>query len=133
MRPLSSVGLVASLLLLAACEDVTGDGGLWRSQVGRLDANGDASVELPASVASPARLPALTCYTADPADPPDARVWFAVSSAQLPARVGTVDVPTSQRVLSNCLVETSALNSNRLVATLEGETPGWLYQFVVAY
>ena len=73
-------------------------------------------------------IPALTCYTADPTDPPESRVWFAVGSVELPVRVDP-----SGEVLSNCILEASPNNANRLLATLEGETPGWLYQFVVVY
>jgi hypothetical protein len=128
MRTLSSVGLVLSVLALTACEDSTGVGGIWRSPIGTLNASGNASVELPPSAGNTSNLPALTCYTANPADPPDSRVWFAVGSVELPLRVDP-----QREVLSNCILEGSPTGSNRLMATLEGETPGWLYQFVVVY
>ena len=70
MRTLSSVGLVLSVLALTACEDSTGVGGIWRSPIGTLNASGNASVELPPNAGNTSNLPALTCYTANPADPP---------------------------------------------------------------
>jgi len=128
MRTLSSVGLVLSVLALTACDDSTGVGGIWRSPIGTLNAGGNASVELPSAAGNTSNIPALTCYTADPTDPPESRVWFAVGSVELPVRVDP-----SGEVLSNCILEASPNNANRLLATLEGETPGWLYQFVVVY
>ena len=129
MRTLSSVGLVCCLLTLAACEDVTGGADIWRSPIGQLDANGSISVHLPSDVGNTSNLPAVTCYTADPDVPADERVWFSVSSVELPDRVD----PPEGEVLSNCIVEASFENPNRLMATIEGETPGWLYQFVVVH
>jgi hypothetical protein len=128
MRTLPSVGLVLSVLALAACEDSTGVGGIWRSPIGTLNASGNASVNLPAAAGNTNNLPSLTCYTANPSDPPGSRVWFAVGSVELPARIDP-----SREVLSNCILEASFEDPNRLMATLEGETPGWLYQFVVVY
>jgi hypothetical protein len=129
MRTLSSVGLVVCLLTLAACEDVTGNAEIWRSRIGVLDASGSASEPLPRDAGNTSNPPAVTCYTADPSVPASERVWFAVSSVELPDRV---DPPTGE-VLSNCIVEADPFTSNGLMATIEGETPGWLYQFVVVY
>lgn len=126
MRTLSSVGLALSLVALAACEDSTGTGVVWRSDIGVIASDGTASRALPANAGTPDRLPALTCYTSHPDD----RVWFAVGSVELPP--GTVP-PGEDDVLSNCILEPSFDNPNRLVATIEGETPGWLFQFVVVY
>ena len=128
MRTLPSVVLVLSLLALAACEDSTGSGEVWRSEIGVLDANGGASVELPPRAGNVNNLPALTCYVASPSVPANQRVWFVVSSVELPRRVDP-----QQEVLSNCIVEPSTVNASRLMATIEGETPGWLYQFVVVF
>jgi hypothetical protein len=128
MRTLTSVGLALSVLVLGACEDSTGVDGIWRSPIGTLSASGNASVELPQAAGNTSNLPALTCYTADPTVPAESRVWFTVASVELPVRVD----PQGE-VLSNCILEASPNNTNRLLATLEGETPGWLYQFVVVY
>ena len=128
MRKLSSVALACCLLALAACEDVTGGAEIWRSPIGLLDAGGNASEPLPARAGNTNNPPALTCYTADPDVPARDRVWFAVSSVELPERVDP-----AREVLSNCIVEADPFDSNRLMATIEGETPGWLYQFVVVY
>lgn len=113
MRKLSSLALVASLLTLGACDDSTGNGEIWRAE-GVLNASGSASVRLPRDAGTPNSLPSLTCYTADPAD----RVWFVIGSVE---------------AVSNCILEPDPDNSNRLLATIEGETPGWLYHFVVVY
>lgn len=113
MRKLSSLALAASLLTLGACGDSTGNGEVWRAE-GVLDGSGSASVLLPRDAGTPNRLPALTCYTADPLD----RVWFLIGSVEN---------------VSNCILEPDFDNSNRLRATLEGETPGWLFHFVVVY
>lgn len=126
MRTLTSVGLALSLVALAACEDSTGTGVVWRSEIGQIGTSGRVSVDLPGAAGTPDRLPALTCYTSHPDD----RVWYAVGSVELPP--GTVP-PGEQDVLSNCILEPSTRNPNRLMATMEGETPGWLYQFVVVY
>ena len=132
MRSKSSVGLALCALALAACEDSTDVGGIWRSPIGTLNNGGNASVSLPGAVGNPRTddIPALTCYTADPLDPPGSRVWFAVGSVELPP---SVDVDPDEEVLSNCILETDPGDPNRFMATLEGETPGWLYQFVVVY
>ncbi|HEY0971241.1 MAG TPA: hypothetical protein VGE02_09760 [Gemmatimonadales bacterium] len=126
MRRLPVLALSLSLLTLAACEDSTGNGGDVLRFTGVLDANGEASVNLPREAGTPDDPPALTCYTADPLVPASERVWFHVSSVQLPADLGG-------EVVSNCLLEPSFENPNRLMATLEGEEPGWLYAFVVVY
>lgn len=113
MRKLSSMALAASLLALGACEDSTGNGEVWRAE-GLLDNTGSASVMLPRDAGTPNRLPALTCYTSHPQE----RVWFLIGSVE--------DV-------SNCILEPAFEDPNRLMATIEGETPGWLYHFVVVY
>ena len=128
MRTLSSVGLALAVLALSACEDTTGTGVVWRSPIGVLNASGNGSELLPAAAGNVNALPALTCYTADPTVPASQRVWFAVSSVELPVRVDP-----QREVLSNCILEPSPDNPNRLMATIEGETPGWHYQFVVVY
>ena len=129
MRTLSSVGLALCLFTLAACEDVTGGAEIWRSPIGVLDAGGNASVLLPSDAGNVSNLPAVTCYVADPGVPASDRVWFSVSSVELPDHVS----PPDGEVLNNCIVETDPGNSNRLWATIEGETPNWLYQFVVVH
>ena len=113
MRKLSSVALATSLLVLGACDDSTSAGDIFRRE-GVLDNNGDASVLLPREAGTPNRLPALSCYTADPRF----REWFLVASVE-----GE----------SNCILEPSFEDPNRLMATIEGETPGWLYHVVVVY
>ena len=127
MRRLPLLALATSLLTLAACEDSTGTGGEVLRYQGELDAFGSASVLLPREAGSPDNPPALTCYTADPFAPSSQRVLFQVSSVQLP------DDVAGGEVLSNCLLEPSANDPRRLVATLEGEEPGWLFAFVVVY
>ena len=125
MRRLPLLALSLSLLSLAACEDSTGSGDVLRF-TGVLDDFGAASVTLPRAAGTPNDPPALTCYTADPLVPAADRVWFHVSSVQLPQDLGG-------DVISNCLLEPSLNDPNRLMATLEGEEPGWLYAFVVVY
>lgn len=119
MRKLSSVALATALLTLGACDDSTGNGEIWRTE-GVLNASGAASVLLPRDAGTPNRLPALSCYTADPLD----RVWYQISSVQLPNQ------PTAE---NNCILEPDFDEPNRLRATIEGETPGWLFHFVVVY
>ena len=131
--PSVSVGL-CMLLALAACDDSTGTGQVLRL-TGTLDADGSASVVLPSEAGTINRLPSLACYTAD-SDPNlsiSDRVWFQVASVQLPREVGGVVVPEDEAVLDNCLLETFQGDPNRLVATIEGQPSGWLYQFVVVY
>jgi hypothetical protein len=135
MRILSSVSVgLCAILALAACDDSTGTGRVLRL-TGTLDADGSASVVLPAEAGPINRLPSLACYTADS----DARVpvsdrgWLQVASVQLPPDIGGVPVPDDEAVLDNCLLETYQGDPNRLVATIEGQPAGWLYQFVVVY
>ena len=123
MRRLPLLALSASLVTLAACESSTGAEVLHFTGV--LDGNGAASVPLPREAGSPNDPPALTCATADPLAPASERVWFYLSSVQRPGPNG--------EVLSNCLVEPSFNDANRLVATIEGEEPGWLYSISVIY
>jgi hypothetical protein len=126
MRRLPFLALSLSLLSLAACEDTTGNGGDVLRFTGVLDNFGSASVNLPREAGSPDNPPALTCYTADPQAPASERAWFQLSSVQLPNDIGG-------DVLSNCLLEPSPSDPRRLMATIEGEEPGWLYAFVVVY
>ena len=98
---------------LGACDDSTSSGDIFRRE-GTLDGNGSVSVLLPREAGNPGRLPALSCYTADPVN----REWFLVASVE-----GE----------SNCILEPAFEDPNRLMATIEGETPGWLYHFVVVY
>ncbi|HEU4631697.1 MAG TPA: hypothetical protein VFS08_18255 [Gemmatimonadaceae bacterium] len=125
--PSVSVGLFA-LVALTACDDSTGTGRVLRLG-GTLDADGSASVILPAEAGNIQNVPSLSCYTADPDASLSERVWFQVASVQLPSGV----VPDDEAVLDNCLLETYQGDPNRLVATIEGQPSGWLYQFVVVY
>lgn len=133
MRILPSVcGGLLALVALTACQDSTGTGRVLRLS-GTLDGNGAASVLLPAEAGDIQALPALSCYTADPVASLSARVWFEVASVQLPSTIGGIPVSDSESVLDNCLLETYQGDPNRLVATIEGQPAGWLYQFVVVY
>ena len=101
---------------LAACSDSTGPGDNVFRTSGTLDGSGNALVTLPQEIGNAERLPALSCYTADP----QAQFldWFQIASVE-----GT----------SNCILQESRSDPNRLDAVIEGETPGWLYQFVLVY
>jgi len=131
MRTARAAAAALLLLTVAACDDATSSGDVWRSQIGNLDALGSASVLLPREAGNINNLPAVSCYVADPFDPPASRVWYQIGSVQLPPDLPTEDDPNG--VLSNCIVESDGGDPNRLVATIEGETPGWLYQFVVVF
>lgn len=130
MRILPSVGVgLFALLALTACDDdSTGTGRVARF-LGTLDADGSASVLLPAEAGNIENIPSLSCYTADPSVSLSDRVWFQVASVQLPVGV----VPDDESVLDNCLLETYQGDPNRLVATIEGQPSGWLYEFVIVY
>ncbi len=131
MRTARAAAAVLLLFTVAACDDSTSSGDVWRSPVGTLDVRGDASVPLPRAAGNVNSLPALSCYVADPFDAPQNRVWYQIGSVQLPPDVPTEDDPNG--VLSNCILEADNQDPNRLRATIEGETPGWLYQFVAVY
>jgi hypothetical protein len=108
--------LACGMLALAACSDSTGPGDNVFRTSGTLDGSGNALVTLPQEIGNAERLPALSCYTADP----QAQFldWFQIASVE-----GT----------SNCILQESRSDPNRLDAVIEGETPGWLYQFVLVY
>ncbi len=131
MRTAPAAGLAFLLFALAACEDATSSGDVWRSPIGTLNASGAASVALPRDAGNIEDLPILGCYVADPFGSAQNRVWYQISSVQLPDDVPTNEDPSG--VLSNCILEADDGDPNRLRATIEGETPGWLYQFVVIY
>jgi hypothetical protein len=131
MRTARAAAAALLLFTVAACDDATSSGDVWRSQIGNLDANGSISVPLPREAGNINNLPAVSCYVADPFDPPASRVWYQIGSVQLPADLPTEDDPNG--VLSNCIVEPDNGDPNRLMATIEGETPGWLYQIVAVF
>ena len=131
MRTARAAAAALLLFTVAACDDATSSGDVWRSQIGNLDAEGRASVALPRDAGNVNNLPAVSCYVADPLDAAANRVWYQIGSVQLPVDLPTEDDPNG--VLSNCIVEADAGDPNRLRATIEGETPGWLYQFVAVY
>ena len=95
---------------------------------GMLDANGFASVTLPAEAGTPTTLPGLICYTAAPGS----SVWFVVGSVELPAEYFP-NIPAGDRVLDNCILEPSPGNAQQLNATIEGQPPNWQYAFTVLY
>jgi hypothetical protein len=130
--PSVSVGLFALFALAACDDDSTGTGRVLRL-TGTLDADGSASVVLPAEAGNIQNVPSLSCYTADPAASLSERVWFQVASVQLPSDIGGVPVDPDEAVLDNCLIETFQGDPSRLVATIEGQPSSWLYQFVVVY
>lgn len=143
MKQLVSAALLVALL--GACKGDAGPAGPTGPQgpaggsgtgtriqlTGTLDALGNASRALPAEAGSVSDLPILACYVANPAQPAAQRAWFQIGSVQLPPDVPTADDPSG--VLSNCILEADAADPTRLRASLEGETPGWLYAFVVLY
>ena len=131
MRTARAAAAALLLFSVAACDDATSSGDVWRSPIGNLDADGSATVVLPRDAGNINNLPALSCYVADPLASAANRVWYQIGSVQLPDDVPTADDPNG--VLSNCIIETDAGDPNRLRATIEGETPGWLYQFVAVY
>jgi hypothetical protein len=124
MRRLSVLALSLSLLTLGACSDSTAPGGnvlRYSGIIGSIQGEdgpvGYATVDLPLAAGDMDDLPALTCYVRNPNAPNAAnRVWYAVSSSIADD--------------SNCLLEPSG---SGLAATLEGESIGWEYQFVVVY
>ena len=135
MRILSSVSVgLFALVALTACDDSTDTGRVLRLS-GFLDGDGSASALLPSEAGNINNVPSLSCYTADSDEsiPISQRVWFQVASVQLPDDIGGVPVPDDEAVLDNCLIETYQGDPNRLVATIEGQPAGWLYQFVVVY
>lgn len=131
MRIARAAAVALLPFLVAACDDATSSSDIWRSQIGNLDALGTASVALPREAGNINNLPVVSCYVADPLDAAQNRVWYQIGSVQLPADLPTEDDPNG--VLSNCIVESDAGDPNRLRATIEGETPGWLYQFVAIF
>jgi len=111
--------LAGGLLVLAACSDSTGPGDNVYRVSGTLDGLGNAIVTLPRELGTPERLPALSCYTANSnVDQAPFLDWFQVASVE---------------GASNCILQQNRTDPNRLDAVIEGETPGWLYQFVVVY
>lgn len=106
----------------------TGSGSRVYRANGILDANGFATVVLPAEAGTPTSLPVLACYTAAPGS----SVWFHVGSVELPAAYFP-NIPSSDRVLDNCILEPSPGDAQRLNATIEGQPPNWQYAFTVIY
>jgi len=127
MRKLSLLALALSAGVLTACSDSSTGAEIYRV-TGSLDANGSASVLLPSDVGSINSLPALTCYTANPSD----MYWFQVGSVELPEEYFP-GIPQEDRVLDNCIVEPAEVGSQRLMATVEGQPPNWLYAFTIVY
>lgn len=123
--PLLALGLAAGSL--AACSDSTTGAQVYRV-AGILNNSGFASVALPREVGTPTRLPALTCYTAEPGS----SVWFEVGSVELPEQYFP-NIPQRDRVLDNCILEPADNNSQQLMATIEGQPPNWQYAFTVVY
>lgn len=148
MRILASLALAVAVSSLAACKGDAGPAGptgptgatgptgpagpasgsrVYRAN-GVLDANGFATVTLPAEAGTPTSLPGLICYTAAPGS----AVWFVVGSVELPAEYFPT-VPPGDRVLDNCILEPSPGDAQRLNATIEGQPPNWQYAFTVLY
>ncbi len=106
----------------------TGTGSRVYRANGILNENGFATVVLPAEAGTPTLLPVLACYTAAPGS----SVWFHVGSVELPSEYFP-NIPASDRVLDNCILEPSPSDAQRLNATIEGQPPNWQYAFTVIY
>lgn len=106
----------------------TGSGSRVYRANGILDTDGFATVVLPAEAGTPTSLPVLACYTAAPGS----SVWFQVGSVELPSEYFP-NIPASDRVLDNCILEPSKSDPQRLNATIEGQPPNWQYTFTVIF